>query len=519
MPVCGADGEGLRGWLTKEGGRWKSWRRRYFVLAAGLLRYYRREGDEEPAGSISLASSGHIRGVAHRGVRNAFQVQTPSRTYVMYAATAAARDAWVEALNAALAALRPAALRRAVAPGDFDLVRLVRRLGPGERLALVRARSTGELCAMRTVELGCGSSGSGSSGHTGTSSNGNSCINNFCTNGISSTSGISSTNGIGSNSISNNSATAAAAKARAWVERHGARLLVLQNLPHPFLANVRHCFRTADRLYLVTDAVAGAPLAALLRAAPLPPAPARHLAAEVCLALGHLHRAGSAWPLVAPAHVVRTADGHACLRSLEPLGAPCPPDYRPPELLKHSDGAAADAPAYTCSCDWWCFGCFLFELLTASVCSFLKNNTSALQQHTNLTCTHKNRHHFMGKTTRSLQRALQRACQQHHTRRRCQRTRATSSHACSSRSLSGASPTATPSRHTPSLSASTSRPSTRSRSRHRPCLLPLLQPLQPRSQQKQPHPRTRSHSCHRPRQKAVGAAATPPQTPLLASPL
>lgn len=308
-------GERLSGWLTKEGGRWKSWRRRYFVLEPPLLRYYKRKGDHEPAGTINLASSGHIRGVAHRGVRNAFQIQTPSRTYVMYAASAAARDAWVEGLNAALAALHPVALRRAAAPSDFELVRLVRTLGAGERLAQVRARSTGALYAMRTVDL------------------------------------------------------ADNAAARAWVERHSARLLVLQNLPHPFLANVQHSFLTHDRYYLLTDDVAGTPLADLLVSdAPqgarhgLPAEVVRFYGAEVCLALGHLHQAGSTWPQVCPEQIVVTAEGHVCLRSQERLGAGCRADYRAPELLHR-----ADAP-HTRACDWWCFGCLLFELLTGSVC-------------------------------------------------------------------------------------------------------------------------------------------------------
>ena len=323
----------LCGWLTKEGGRWKSWRRRFFVLEPPLLRYFKREGDHEPAGTINLASSGHIRGVAHRGVRNAFQIQTPSRTYVMYAASAAARDAWVEGLNAALAALHPVALRRAAAPSDFELVKLVRKIDARERLAQVRARSTGALYTMRTLEL------------------------------------------------------ADNAAARAWVERHSARLLVLQNLPHPFLANVQYCFPTHDRYYLLTDDVSGTPLADLLNSAGvgagerldaqqqqqgqqlershgLSAEAVRFYGAEVCLALGHLHQAGSAWPQVCPEQIVVTAAGHVCLRSQERLGAGCRADYRAPELLLR-----ADAP-YTCTCDWWCFGCLLFELLTGNVCVF-----------------------------------------------------------------------------------------------------------------------------------------------------
>lgn len=32
------------GWLTKEGGGWKSWKRRWFVLDGNRLTYHKKEG-------------------------------------------------------------------------------------------------------------------------------------------------------------------------------------------------------------------------------------------------------------------------------------------------------------------------------------------------------------------------------------------------------------------------------------------------------------------------------------------
>jgi hypothetical protein len=43
-----------RGWLQKQGGRFKNWKKRYFVLNSNTLYYYKREEDKEPKGAISL---------------------------------------------------------------------------------------------------------------------------------------------------------------------------------------------------------------------------------------------------------------------------------------------------------------------------------------------------------------------------------------------------------------------------------------------------------------------------------
>ena len=73
------------GWVTKQGGGWKSWKRRLFVLEGEgkHLYYFKKEGDPKSAaqGFINLESAGHIRAVDYRGKKNVFQIQTPSRTY------------------------------------------------------------------------------------------------------------------------------------------------------------------------------------------------------------------------------------------------------------------------------------------------------------------------------------------------------------------------------------------------------------------------------------------------------
>lgn len=48
----------LRGFLTKEGGSWKSWKRRYFILSVdGILNYYEDEEMTKPKGTLDCTEA------------------------------------------------------------------------------------------------------------------------------------------------------------------------------------------------------------------------------------------------------------------------------------------------------------------------------------------------------------------------------------------------------------------------------------------------------------------------------
>jgi hypothetical protein len=52
----------LEGYLTKEGGGWKSWKRRYFILSfGGILNYYEDETLHKPKGSLDCSTSFSLR--------------------------------------------------------------------------------------------------------------------------------------------------------------------------------------------------------------------------------------------------------------------------------------------------------------------------------------------------------------------------------------------------------------------------------------------------------------------------
>jgi hypothetical protein len=54
ISVLAVGNSAKRGWLYKQGGRIKTWKKRYFVLNSNTLYYYKSEGDKEPKGAISL---------------------------------------------------------------------------------------------------------------------------------------------------------------------------------------------------------------------------------------------------------------------------------------------------------------------------------------------------------------------------------------------------------------------------------------------------------------------------------
>jgi len=301
------------GWLTKEGGSWKSWKRRFFLLEDGKLSYFKRESDKVPKGSINLESSGHIRGVEYRGKKYIFQIQTPSRTYFMQADSAQERDNWVEALNGALVEMHPAVLQPAVGVQDFELLKLVGK-GSFGKVMQVRFKQTGEIFAMKVL----------SKQHI----------------------------------VEHNE-----------IEHTMSELHILQKLHHPFLVNLHYSFQTEDKLYFILDFINGGELFFhLQREKKFSLERVRFYGAEICLALEHLHNAGVIYRDLKPENLLLTNEGHVVMtdfglckegltRADDKTDTFCgTPEYLAPEVLQGN--------GYGKAVDWWSYGSLLYEMLT-----------------------------------------------------------------------------------------------------------------------------------------------------------
>eukprot|EP01112_Ceratiomyxa_fruticulosa_P018548 TRINITY_DN594_c0_g1_i1.p1 TRINITY_DN594_c0_g1~~TRINITY_DN594_c0_g1_i1.p1 ORF type:complete len:439 (+),score=108.18 TRINITY_DN594_c0_g1_i1:321-1637(+) len=304
------------GYLTKEGGGFKSWKKRWFVLKAGKLSYFKGKGDTEVLGEISLATCGHIKVTDRKKKSNGFEVATPSRTYYLCADNDQERDEWIRLLNDEkdnATGKRKGRKEEKVGVADFELLNLVGK-GSFGKVMQVRKKDTGEIFAMKVL----------SKKHI----------------------------------VDHNE-----------VEHTKAERNILQKLNHPFLVGLNYSFQTEDKLYFILDYVNGGELFFhLQREKRFGEERVRFYGAEIVLALEHLHSAGIIYRDLKPENLLLTNEGHICMTDFglckEGLFSPedrtetfCgTPEYLAPEVLA--------GQGYGKAVDWWSFGSLLYEMLT-----------------------------------------------------------------------------------------------------------------------------------------------------------
>ena len=89
------------GWLTKQGGVFKTWKKRWFSIIGRELFYSKEQGVGEK-GKIELNENVQI-DIAPESKKNyAFKIHTPNRIYVVYAESDEARKSWMDAINSVI---------------------------------------------------------------------------------------------------------------------------------------------------------------------------------------------------------------------------------------------------------------------------------------------------------------------------------------------------------------------------------------------------------------------------------
>jgi len=146
---------------------------------------------------------------------------------------------------------------------------------------------------------------------------------------------------------------------------------IMAAVRHPFLVQLRFALQNTDSLFLVMDFLAGGDLVThLQRQGILTEDAARVYAAEMVLALEHLHSLGIVHRDLKPENVLLGADGHIRLTDYglaKVLGTGedgrtrtlCgTTEYMAPEMVAKPEGG------YTSAVDWWSLGALLYEMLT-----------------------------------------------------------------------------------------------------------------------------------------------------------
>jgi tRNA A-37 threonylcarbamoyl transferase component Bud32 len=101
---------------------------------------------------------------------------------------------------------------------------------------------------------------------------------------------------------------------RRQIERTRTERKVLSSVNHPFIMKLHYAFQTQDKLYLVLDYCPGGELFFhLSRCRRFPERVARFYAAELLLAIGHLHKRGIIYRDLKPENVLLDAEGHVKL--------------------------------------------------------------------------------------------------------------------------------------------------------------------------------------------------------------
>ncbi|KAJ7198513.1 kinase-like domain-containing protein [Mycena pura] len=148
------------------------------------------------------------------------------------------------------------------------------------------------------------------------------------------------------------------------VEHTNNEQRMLECVQHAFIVNLWGSFQDTANLYMVMDFVPGGELFTLLRRSNRFPDPvAKFYAAEVGLALNHLHGLGIIYRDLKPENVLLNSDGHIKVADFGFAKAVdtttwtlCgTPDYLAPEIIGQQ--------RYNKSVDWYALGILMYEML------------------------------------------------------------------------------------------------------------------------------------------------------------
>jgi serine/threonine protein kinase len=319
-----------QGYLHKQGrGVLKSWKKYWFSIEGSLLKYSEKAGKKEKA-SVELSKVSQVQPIAE-GKRFAFRVVTPGKTFTLAAESAASCQAWMDALQPKQAKAQapgacPAATGHHPSLDDYTMIKLIGK-GSYGAVHLVRSKLDHHLYAMKLMDKRVLQEGDQVS--------------------------------------------------QTIIERD-----VLFKIRHPFTVAAHATFQSHDTIYMILDYVPGGELFGRLKAeGKFSQRRVRLYAAELALAIGHLHANGYIYRDLKPENVLVDEGGHLRITDFglvkskmkdaaATTGTFCgTPEYIAPEMLQRLP--------YTRAVDWWSLGILVFEMV-AGIPPFYDENTNRM---------------------------------------------------------------------------------------------------------------------------------------------
>ncbi|OHS98046.1 AGC family protein kinase [Tritrichomonas foetus] len=334
-------GTSKEGWMTKQGGMIKTWKRRWFTLQGKMLYYYEKPGKKEQ-GSIDLSLAKSVEPCPECKRQPALKIIVPKvRTYIVAADNQDELNSWIDSIRKAIDTVGndkgsskgkggdtgKKSSKKAGKNGsskdetpvddhpsmdDFSLLRVLGR-GTYGKVQLVRFKRDGKLYAMKSMSKRI----------------------------LEETEQIQQT----------------------IQERD-----VLLKTHHPFLVSAYWSFQNPQKIFMVLDYVPGGELFGRLKEeGQFNEKRAQLYAAEILLGLGALHSFGFVYRDLKPENILVGFDGHlkitdfglvkTNMESGNTTSTFCgTPEYIAPEMLQQQP--------YTKAVDWWSYGILVYEMLT-----------------------------------------------------------------------------------------------------------------------------------------------------------
>jgi serine/threonine protein kinase len=327
------------GWVVKEGGKIKTWKKRWMALEGDVLSYYKKETKKEKCGEIRLADASEIaieRAADYKKHANCFKIVTADRVYHICTDDEPDMSSWIEVLNKQKSgsASGPPSVSHVATNGnshhhedpepssanekkmtveDFSFLKVIGK-GSFGKVLLVRKRDTNKVYAMKVLTK----------------------------------SKILKKNEVGHTK---------------------SEKAILVKLHNPFLVKLHYSFQDSDRLFFVMDYVNGGELFFhLQKEKRFTEDRVKFYTAEIVLGIEYLHKNGVIYRDLKPENLLLTRYGHIIMTdfglSKEGLHTKdartatfCgTPEYLAPEVLEGN--------GYSKAIDWWSFGTLMFEMLT-----------------------------------------------------------------------------------------------------------------------------------------------------------